>query len=79
MLDHILQCVQGYESEHGISPDVVYINPFHYEGLIRNHPKLFSSGNNVPLGFRLIIVPSSNLLHPRAASLTRCHNLSHVA
>ena len=35
MLDHILQCVHAFEREHSTSPDVVYINPFHYAALRR--------------------------------------------
>jgi hypothetical protein len=35
MLDHILNTAQTFERTHGIAPDVVYINPFHYESLCR--------------------------------------------
>lgn len=40
MLDHFLQCVLEFESEHGSAPDVVYINPFHYDALRRYHPNV---------------------------------------
>jgi hypothetical protein len=69
MLDHILQCVLDFEHEHGATPDAVYINPFHYDGLRRFHPELFNLGESVSLGFRLIIIPSNQLTHPEAALL----------
>jgi hypothetical protein len=70
MLDHILQCVQAFEYEHSVSPDAVYINPFHYPGLRRYHPELFNTGETFSLGFRLVIIPGNQLTHPRAALLT---------
>jgi len=79
MLDRILQCVQDYEREHGTTPDVVYINPFHYDGLRRYHPELFNMGESVSLGFRLMIVPGSQLTHPEAALLAAPVTYSYVA
>jgi len=67
MLDQILQSVQAFENQHGMSPDIIYINPFHYEGLRRYHPDLFGSDEPVPLGFRIVIVPANILPHPEAA------------
>ena len=52
MLDHILQCIQAFEREHSASPDVVCINPFHYEALRRYHPDVFLTGETFPPGFR---------------------------
>jgi hypothetical protein len=74
MLDHILQCVQAFEREHNTSPDVVYINPFHYEGLYRYHPGLFEGHKPFLPGVRLVIVPANLLTHPEAAFLSdaRC-------
>jgi hypothetical protein len=79
MLDHILQCVLDFQREHGTAPDVVYINPFHYDGLRRYHPGLFGTGESVTLGFRLVIVPSNQLSHPEAAQLSGPGAYSHVA
>jgi hypothetical protein len=70
MLDHILRCVQNFERIHATVPDVVYINPFHYAALRRYHPELFDADEPFPLGFHLVIVPSSRLPHPEAALLT---------
>lgn len=79
MLDHILQCVYAFEREHSTSPDVVYINPFHYAALRRYHPDVFGSGEYFPLGFRLVIVPSNLLSHPEAALLNSALFSSDVA
>ena len=79
MLDHILQCVQAFESEHGTSPDVVYINPSHYHGLHRYHAEIFESGQSLDLGFQLVILPGSLLTHPEAALLPGLGSNRHVA
>jgi hypothetical protein len=79
MLDHILQCVQAFEREHNTSPDVVYINPFHYEGLYRYHPKLFEGHKPFPPGVRLVIVPGNLLPHPEAALLSDARSWPRVA
>ena len=79
MLDHLLQTAQAYERKHGKPPEVVYINPHHFETLFRYHPELFSIKHPIPLGFRLIIVPGSRLTHPEAAVLTASRPFSRVA
>jgi hypothetical protein len=70
MLDYILNTAQTFEREHGIAPDVIYINPLHYEQLTRYSPELFASGSRTDLGFRLVIVPANVLAHPRASLLS---------
>ena len=70
MLDHILRTAQAYETTHGRSPDVIYINPVHYACLCRQHHDLFNRDETVSLGFRLMIVPSCQLTHPQAAVLS---------
>jgi len=67
MLDHILRTVQHYEREHRIPPNVVYLNPQHFNVLRRQCPGLFCGDPEVRLGFRLVILPASVLLHPQAA------------
>jgi hypothetical protein len=42
---------QSFEREHGIVPDVVYINPLHYEQLTRYNPELLRPGANRAWGF----------------------------
>lgn len=79
MLDHILSTAQTFEKMHGTAPDVIYINPCHYEMLYKYHSELFQSDQGIYLGFRLVILPGSLITHPEAALLavTRC--LSRVA
>ncbi len=60
-MNSALQRVQAFESEHGASPDVVYINPSHYQGLHRYHAEIFESGQSLQLGFQLVILPGSLL------------------
>jgi hypothetical protein len=70
MLDYILNTAQTFEREHGTAPDVIYINPLHYEQVTRYCPDLFAPGSKLHLGFRLVIVPATVLAHPQAALLT---------
>lgn len=79
MLDHILKAAQTFANTHGTAPDIVYINPFHYAGLCKHHPELFSPNQGVRLGFRLVIIPSSTLTHPRAAMLPATRHFWQVA
>ncbi len=67
MLDHILATVQSYEREHGILPNVLYLNPDHHRALLEYYPALFEHDPAISLDFRLVIVPSSLLSHPQAA------------
>ena len=79
MLDHIVKTAQTFENTHGTPPDVIYINPHHYEGLCKHHPELFSSTQDIRLGFRLVIVPSCTLNHPEAAMLPATRHFNLVA
>jgi hypothetical protein len=79
MLDHILNTAQTFERTHGTAPNVIYINPPHYESLYKHHPELFQSNQAMILGFRLVILPSNMLTHPKAALLDITRYLSRVA
>ncbi len=67
MLDHILGRVQRFEARHGITPNVVYLNHSQFAVLRKQCPGLFSEDTNYSLGFHLILVPDSELVHPRIA------------
>jgi hypothetical protein len=71
MLDHILACAQAFQREHGLQPNVVYINPDHHQALLVLYPSLFDNDPHWQLGLRLIIVPSGELIHPQAAYVAR--------
>ena len=79
MMDHILNTAQTFERTHGTAPDVIYINPSHYESLYKHHSELFQPNQDVHPGFRLVIIPSSMLTHPEAALLDVTRHLSRVA
>ncbi|MEN8206395.1 MAG: hypothetical protein ABFS24_10315 [Pseudomonadota bacterium] len=79
MMDHLLKTAHTFERTHGTAPDVIYINPSHYESLYRHHPELFQPNQDIHLGFRLVIVPSSMLTHPEAALLDITRHLNRVA
>ena len=79
MLDHILKTARTFKNTHGTSPDIVYINPYHYEGPCKQHPELFSSNQGAHLGFRLVIVPGCTLHHPEAAMLSASRHFNRVA
>lgn len=79
MLDHLLQTAQAYERKHGKPPEVVYINPDHFETLFRYYPERFNGNPSIRLGFRLVIVPGCLLTHPQAAVLTTSRPVSRVA
>jgi hypothetical protein len=67
MLDHILATAQSYEREHGMRPNVLYLNPDHHRVLIEYYPALFERDPAISLNFRLVIVAASQLSHPQAA------------
>jgi len=69
MLDHILRQAQAYQREHGMQPNVVYLNPYHFAALNAQYPELFSYPLPIPLGFRIRILPAESLPHPRVACL----------
>ena len=79
MLDHILNTAQTFERTHGTAPNVIYINPLHYEYLYKYHPELFQPDQAFNPGFRLVILPSNMLTHPKAALLDIIRYLSRVA
>ena len=41
MLSHLLCQAQEFERNHGIAPNVMYVNPMHFEALFREYPELF--------------------------------------
>jgi hypothetical protein len=67
MLDHILATVQSFEREHGMRPNVLYLNPDHHRVLVECYPALFDQDPAIRLEFRLVIVAASLLSHPQAA------------
>jgi hypothetical protein len=74
MLDHILNTAQNFERAHGMKPDVIYINPLHFECLYKLHYGLFHPDQEMAPGFRLVILPASVPVHattPRPGGMNR--------
>jgi hypothetical protein len=67
MLDHILRQVQSYTQAHGIAPNAVLISDAHLGIVQAQYPGLFETDPQLALGFRFIVVPGSEIPHPRAA------------
>jgi len=42
MLDDILKTARTFESTHGTAPDIIYINPCHYERLCNQATSILS-------------------------------------
>ncbi|MEZ5541350.1 MAG: hypothetical protein R3F42_04830 [Pseudomonadota bacterium] len=69
MLSHILGQAYEFERIHGVAPNVVYINPLHFQALYREFPGLFEPAQTIRLGFRVVIIPASRLAHPEVSRL----------
>ena len=70
MLTEILRSVQRFEREHGEAPNVVYLNPDHWQALMHELPGLRGAAAvPTPLGFHVLILPREDLVHPRSARL----------
>lgn len=69
MFSYILRIIQEFEQTHGRRPQWICLNPRHMHQLMEECPDLFNQETAMPLGFRLMIVPESNLAHPRAVWL----------
>jgi hypothetical protein len=69
MLSHILGMIQEFERSHGRRPQLVYLNHRHLQELLQECPELLDSETAVPLGFRIVVVPATELPHPKAVWL----------
>jgi hypothetical protein len=76
MFTYLLKIVQDFERTHGHRPQVVCLNPAHMQAFMDECPDLFAQETAMPLGFRILILPESELPHPRAMRLSpRKHNI----
>lgn len=69
MLSHILGLIEAFERTHGRRPQVIYLNAHHMHQLMAECPDLFDQRTAIPLGFRIVILPESELAHPKAVWL----------
>ena len=66
MLGHIYRLVRGFEQEHGVHPNLLYLNPVHSEHLKAAFDARYSLGQIMEmLHMEMIIDP--NIIHPHVA------------
>ena len=66
MFSYLLGIIQEFERKHGHRPQVVCLNPQHMRRFMEECPDLFDRETAMPLGFRIVVLPESDLAHPRA-------------
>lgn len=71
MFSYLLKVIQDFEKNHGHRPQVICLNPSHMQRFMEECPDLFDEETAMPLGFRIMILPESELPHPRAMWLPR--------
>ena len=69
MFTYLLKIIQDFERTHGQRPQVICLNPSHLRQFKEECPDLFDQETAMPLGFRLLILPESELPHPKAMLL----------
>lgn len=66
MFSYLMGIVQEFERNHGRRPQAVCLNPRHMQQFMDECPDLFERDTYMPLGFRIVILPESELPHPKA-------------
>lgn len=66
MLGHINQLVSGFEKEHGVLPNLLYINHTHSEYLKSSFDERFSLDRIVKILCMDVII-ESDIIHPHVA------------
>lgn len=69
MFSYILGIIQEFERKHGRRPQVICLNPRHMRQFMTECPDLFEQETAMPLGFRIMVLPESELAHPKAVWL----------
>lgn len=66
MFTYILRIIGEFQRTHGVRPQWICLNPRHMREFMEECPDLFDKETAMPLGFRIVIVPESELAHPKA-------------
>jgi hypothetical protein len=69
MFDYILAIIHAFERKHGRRPQLVCLNADHMRLFMEECPDLFDPNTAIPLGFRIMVLPASELAHPKAVWL----------
>ena len=67
MLDHLLREAELFKRDHGVYPDVVYLNPHHCAELEFKHPWIFADDLPLKLGFEIKVFPETVQPQPAVA------------
>jgi hypothetical protein len=71
MLNHILRIIDEFQRTHGRRPQLVCLNARHMQQFMEECPDLFDPKTAISLGFRIMVLPESELPHPKAVLLPR--------
>ena len=71
MLNHILRIIDEFQRTHGRRPQLVCLNPRHMRQFMEECPDLFDPKTAISLGFRIVVLPESQLSQPKAVLLPR--------
>lgn len=66
MLGYIYKLVRGFEQEHGVQPNLLYLNRFHSEHLISAFDERFSLGQIMDM-LQMEMIIDDEIMHPRVA------------
>lgn len=71
MFSYLLRIIEEFEKKRGHRPQVICLNPRHMQLFMEECPDLFDQETAMPLGFRILVLPESELPHPKAMWLPR--------
>lgn len=66
MLDHIYRLVSGFEQEHGVLPNLLYLNRIHSEYLKTSFDESYSLGQIMTM-LQMEMIIDSEIKHPHVA------------
>ncbi len=66
MLDYIYRLVRGFEQEHGVHPNLLYLNRVHSEHLLSAFDESYSHGQIMNL-LQMEMIIDSGIIHPQVA------------
>lgn len=69
MFTYLLGIIHEFERKHGRRPQLVCLNTRHMRQFMEECPDLFDRQTAMPLGFRILVLPESELSHPKAVWL----------
>lgn len=72
MLSFLFRLIRSYQREHGILPNVLYINDFHYQKLRESLPDL-TTHEAVATFLQLDVVIRAEAVHPSIAWVNPLH------